>query len=199
MIAKSGRRQVPERQRAVEQLRTVAKPYRLRVQVDAEGFPFIPGRHGLIEWHCDGVNCSSCLFPGQFALAVYSDRPRMFAKLWAIPGVKRDQTGDTEMRAVFPPEALEQVAAVVRAHRKPGITSEVAKKIGASTAFGGTSRAEKARSGPTPSPEAVALVGRAPKPGRERVPVTTSRRLRRHADGSSSLATERLPEFRRHK
>ena len=152
MIAKSGRRQVPERQRAVEQLRTVAKPYRLRVQVDAEGFPFIPGRHGQIEWHCDGVNCSSCLLPGQFALAVYSDRPRMFAKLWAIPGVKRDQTGDTEMRAVFPPEALEQVAAVVRAHRKPGITSEVAKKIGPSTAFGGTSRAEKARSGPTPSP-----------------------------------------------
>ena len=66
--------------------------------------------------------------------------------------MKRDQTGDTEMRAVFPPEALEQVAAVVRAHRKPGITSEVAMKIGASTAFGGTSRAEKARSGPTPSP-----------------------------------------------
>ena len=47
--------------------------------------------------------------------------------------------------------------------------------------------------------EAVALVGRAAKPGLERVPVTTSRRLRRHADGSSSLATERLPEFRRHK
>ena len=101
MIAKSGRRQVPERQRAVEQLRTVAKPYRLRVQVDAEGFPFIPGRHGQIEWHCDGVNCSSCLLPGQFALAVYTDRPRLFEKLWAISGVKRHQTGDTEMRAVF--------------------------------------------------------------------------------------------------
>ena len=199
MIAKSGRRQVPERQRAVEQLRRVAKPYRLRVQVDAEGFPFIPGRHGQIEWHCDGVNCWSCALPGQLALAVHTDRPRLFEKLWAIPGVGRRQTGDSEMRAVFPPDALEQVAAVVRAHRKPGIASEVAKKIGASTAFGGTSRAEKARSGPTPSPEAVALVGRAPKPGRERVPVTTSRRLRRHADGSSSLATERLPEFRRHK
>src|SRR5207247_5939251 len=123
MIAQWGRRQVPERQRAVEQLRTVAKPYRLQVQVDAEGFPFIRGRHGQIEWHCDGVNCSSCALPGQFALAVYTDRPRLFAKLWAIPGVKRHQTGDTEMRALFPLEALEQVATVIRARRKRTQTS----------------------------------------------------------------------------
>src|SRR5207249_3811429 len=123
MIAKSGRRQVSERQRAVEQLRKVAKPYRLRVQADPEGFPIIPGRHGQIEWYCDGVNCSSCLLPGQFALAVYTDRPRLFAKLWAIPGVKRHQTGDTEMRAVFPAEAVEQVATVIRARRKRTQTS----------------------------------------------------------------------------
>src|SRR3989442_838462 len=118
MIAKSGRRQGSERQRAVEQLRRVAKPYRFRVQADPEGFPIIPGRHGQIEWYCDGVNCSSCLLPGQFALAVYTDRPRLFEKLWAIHGVKRHQTGDSEMRAVFPLEALEQVAAVIRARRK---------------------------------------------------------------------------------
>ena len=136
---------MPEPQRAVAQLRTVAKPYRLRVQADAEGFPIIPGRHGQIEWYCAGVNCSSCALPGQFALAVYTDRPRLFAKLWAIPGVKRHQTGDTEMRAVFPVEAREQVARVIRAHRKSGIGSEVAKKIGSRTAFGGTSRAKKTR------------------------------------------------------
>jgi len=123
MIAKSGPRQVPEPQRAVAQLRTVAKPYRFRVQADAEGFPVIHGRHGQIEWYCDGVNCSSCLLPGQFALAVYTDRPRLFTKLWAIPGVKRHQTGDTEMRAVFPAEALEQVATVIRARRKRTQTS----------------------------------------------------------------------------
>ena len=49
------------------------------------------------------------------------------------------------MRAVFPPEALKQVAAVIRAHRKPGIGSESAKKIGSGTALGGTSRPEKWR------------------------------------------------------
>ena len=53
-------------------------------------------------------------------LAVYSDRPRLFAKIWAIPGVRRQQIGDDEMRAIFPPEALEQVAAVVRAKRWGG-------------------------------------------------------------------------------
>src|SRR2546422_8590752 len=102
MIAKSGPRQVPEPQRAVAQLRTVAKPYRFRVQADAEGFPIIPGRYGRIEWHCDGLNCYSCQLPGQVALAVYTDRPRLFPKIWSIPSVRRHQTGDSEMRAVFP-------------------------------------------------------------------------------------------------
>jgi hypothetical protein len=51
---------------------------------------------------------------------VYSERPRLFAKVWAIPGVHRHQTGDHEMRATFPPEALEQVAGVIRAKRWGG-------------------------------------------------------------------------------
>ena len=85
--------------------------------VDAEGFPIIPGRYGRIEWHCDGVNCWSCAFRGQLALAVYSDRPRLFEKLWAIPGVRRHQTGDTEMRAVFTVDLLKKVALVIRAKR----------------------------------------------------------------------------------
>ena len=92
MTAESRRRQSPEQQRTVEQLRTLAKPHRFRVQADAEGFPIIPGRYGWIEW-----------FDGR-ELAVYSDRPRLFTKLWAIPGVRRHQTGDREMRAVFPVE-----------------------------------------------------------------------------------------------
>jgi hypothetical protein len=144
-IARASRRHLSESQRAVQQLRAVAKPYRFRVRADAEGFPVISGRYGRIEWHCDGVNCNACPLPSQLALAVYTDRPRLFSKIWSIPGVRRHQTGDTEMRAVFPPEALERVARVIRAHRKPGIGSEVAKKIGARTAFGGTSRRQRTR------------------------------------------------------
>jgi hypothetical protein len=53
-------------------------------------------------------------------LAVYSDHRRLFEKLWAIPGVRRHQTGDHEMHALFPPEALDQVAGVIRAKRWGG-------------------------------------------------------------------------------
>ena len=68
----------------------------------------IPGRLGQIEW-----------FDGR-ELAVYTSRPRLFEKLWAIPGVRRHQTGDTEMRAVFPVEAIKQVATVIGAKRWGG-------------------------------------------------------------------------------
>jgi len=107
-------------QSPVKQLKALAKPYRFRVQTDAEGFPIIPGRYGRIEWHCDGVNCHSCALPDQVALAIYTERPRLFSKIWSIPGVRRHQTGDSEIRAVFPVEALEQVATVIRAKRWGG-------------------------------------------------------------------------------
>ncbi len=118
------------RQTPAQQLRALAEPHRFRVQADAEGFPVIPGRYGQIEWYCDGVNCSSCALPGQLALAVYTDRPRLFSKIWAVPGVRRHQTGDSEMRAVFPPEALEQVAGVIRARRKRILVAEEARRRG---------------------------------------------------------------------
>jgi hypothetical protein len=118
VTTESRRRQLPEQQRTVEQLRTLAKPHRFRIQADAEGFPIIPGRYGQIEW-----------FDGR-ELAVYSDRPRLFAKLWAIPGVRRHQTGDREMRAVFAPEALEYVARVIMARRKRTLAPEEARRRG---------------------------------------------------------------------
>ena len=99
-------KQFTEQQRATEQLRALAKPYRFRVQSDVEGYPIIAGRYGQIEWF-DGRD-----------LAVYTNRPRLFAKLWAIPGVRRHQTGDDEMRALFVPEALKEVARVIRARQK---------------------------------------------------------------------------------
>ena len=104
-------------QAALQHFRALAGPLRFRVTTDAEGFPVIPGRYGRIEWF------------DRRQLAVYSDRPRLFLKLWAIPGVRRHQTGDDEMRAIFPPEALEQVAAVIRArrHRPRGSAAHLQK------------------------------------------------------------------------
>ena len=87
-----------------------------------------------------GVDCHSCPLPRQVALAVCTDRPRLFEKLWAIPGVKRHQTGDTELRAVFPPEALEQVARVIWARRHRELTPKTARELGAKTAYRTTYR-----------------------------------------------------------
>jgi hypothetical protein len=111
-------RQPSEQQRAMAHLRSVAKPYQLRVGVDAEGFPVVPGRYGQIEWF-DNID-----------LAVYSDRPRLFARLWAIPGVRRHQTGDTEMRALFPPESLLLVARLIKARRRRTLSTEEARRRG---------------------------------------------------------------------
>src|SRR5207237_10151989 len=113
-----GRRQPSEQHHARQQLQALAKPYRFRVRVDAEGFPVIPGRCGQIEW-----------FDGR-ELAVYSDRPRLFTRLWAIPGVRRHQTGDRAVRAVFPVEAVEQVASVIKARRRRALTPEEARRRG---------------------------------------------------------------------
>jgi hypothetical protein len=90
----------------LQQFGELAGPRHLRVTTDAEGFPWVPGRYGQIEWF-DGRD-----------LAVYCNRPRLFLKLWAVPSVRRHQTGDHEMRATFPPEALEQVAGVIQARRR---------------------------------------------------------------------------------
>jgi hypothetical protein len=55
----------------------LAAPHRYRVTLDPDGWPVIPGNLGCFEYH-DAV-----------APAVYSDRPRVFARLWAVAGVRR--------------------------------------------------------------------------------------------------------------
>jgi hypothetical protein len=118
LTASGHRRQPSVQQRATEQLRALAGPHRFRVAFDAEGFPVIPGRYGQIEWF-DGTE-----------LAVYADRPRLFARLWAIKGVRRHQTGDNEMRAVFATGALQQVARVIKARRRRTLSAEEARRRG---------------------------------------------------------------------
>ena len=120
-----------EQAEAFARVRKLADRARLRVRPNAEGWPIIPGRLGQIEWYCNGQDCHGCPLPGEPALAVYTDRPRLFPKLRALLRVRRWQTGDREMRAVFPPEAFEQVASVIRARRRriqsPAQTQNLAK------------------------------------------------------------------------
>jgi hypothetical protein len=91
---------------AVRAFRALAAPHRFRIIRDVEGWPMIPGKLGRLEWH-DGRE-----------LAVYTDRPRLFARLWAVPGVRRWQVGDQEARGLFPVEAFPAVAGLIRARRR---------------------------------------------------------------------------------
>ena len=50
-------------------------------------------------------------------------RPRLFARLWAIPGVRRWQVGDQEVRGLVPVEALPAVAALIQARRRRSLSS----------------------------------------------------------------------------
>ncbi|HEV8309203.1 MAG TPA: hypothetical protein VGW35_16205 [Methylomirabilota bacterium] len=120
-----------EQATAFQHLRRLARPCRFRVIADAEGFPIMPGRLGQLEYH-DGRD-----------LAAFTDRPRLHGTLWAIPGVRRHQTGDREVRAVFPPEALEQVAGVIRAkRRRPGrpLSPEAVRNLALGRRIRATSR-----------------------------------------------------------
>jgi hypothetical protein len=74
---------INEKHAAAERLQ--ALPGRYHVVTDSQGWPMIPGRAGRLEIH-DAAT-----------LAVYTDRPRLFDKIWAIPGVRRHQTGDSEI------------------------------------------------------------------------------------------------------
>jgi hypothetical protein len=108
--------------------RTVVAPLRLRVTRDPENMPIVRGARGRIESYCEGGNCHGCPERGPL-LAVWTDRPRLFMKLKAIPGVSAWQIGDREARFVFPGEALEQVAAVIHARRRrpPGSAAHLQK------------------------------------------------------------------------
>ena len=61
---------------------------------------------------------------GEKLLAAYCNRPRLFAQLWAIPGVQRYQTGDREVNVKFPPEALDQVLELLQPRRKTRYSPE---------------------------------------------------------------------------
>jgi hypothetical protein len=90
-------------------LKALARPYRFRVVPDAEGYLVMPGRSGRLEQYDDAH------------LAVYSTAKRLWPVIWAIPGVRRWQTGDLEMRALVPREAWLGVAKLIGVRKKrPG-------------------------------------------------------------------------------
>ena len=99
--------------------RMAAVAPRVRVTRDAEGWPMVPGRLGQIEWGGDRAR-----------LFVFTDRPRLIARLAAIAGVRHHQTGDREARFWFPADdadCLRVVCRVIRVRiRRPPTSGNLA-------------------------------------------------------------------------
>src|SRR5439155_7564306 len=74
---------------------------------------------GAIEYH-DG-----------HALAVFTPRRRLHGPLLAIPGIRRHQRGDDELRALFLPEpsTLAAVAAIIHPRRRRVVAPEAIERI----------------------------------------------------------------------
>jgi len=89
-----------EQRLAFTTFRAAVAPLRLRVKPDPEGFPIAPGRYGQLEWHDAGQ------------VAIQSQTMQMLAKLLKIPGVRRYQIGDHEVRLLL---------AVDRVHDSPAL------------------------------------------------------------------------------
>lgn len=80
---------------------------RARLKLDAEGWPFVPGRLGRLEWR--GADPA-----GTHLVFGFTDRPRLIAKLCALPGVHRWQIGQTEAAVSIAAEDAATLQAVAR-------------------------------------------------------------------------------------
>ena len=90
---------------------------RVRVTVDGEGYPIVPGAMGRIAYlgMRDGPDPDGT--PYTERLHVYSGGRGTIPRLGAVPGVHRGQMGDREARLWFAaddPEALAAVAKIIR-------------------------------------------------------------------------------------
>ena len=82
----------------------------------------IPGRragskHSLISVH------------GKDTLAAWSDRYSIVRKLESLPGVTVHQRGDHEIRVLFPPSRLDEVAEVIEARRRRRMSEATKAKV----------------------------------------------------------------------
>jgi hypothetical protein len=80
---------------------TTALGARARLKLDAEGWPMVPGKYGRIEWRGPEPDGTARVF-------AYTDRPKMIAKLRAVPRAHPAQIGDQE--AVFSVAATDVTA-----------------------------------------------------------------------------------------
>ena len=99
---------------AHQEFRGLMQSFGFQLRQDDEGTPFVPGRHGRIEWHS---------FYNE-TLAIYSDRKLIKGKLIRDPRCTVWQRGDWEVRVLVAREDVVEVAKIIRPYRKRYISPE---------------------------------------------------------------------------
>jgi len=132
-----------QQREAHRQLQKLAEAGRLRVVKGIDGWPTIPGKYGAIHWIGEGPS-----------LAVYSNHSRLFDRLLATPGVHRHQIGDGEIQPLVEPQALDQVAKLIKARRRrAALSTEEARRRGFKSTVTDTTGAPEPRSCPDAVPD----------------------------------------------
>lgn len=99
----------------------MVEPLRLRVTADVEGWPMVRGRYGRLEYH-DGV-----------VVSVFTDHRLIRSRLLELPGSRRAQEGDDELRVVVPVSSLAAAGKSILASRRRTLAPEQRAKLRAAS------------------------------------------------------------------
>jgi len=96
------------------EFRGLMQGFGFRLRKDDEGTPYVPGKHGEIEWHS---------FNNE-TVAIYSNKSIAKGRLIRHPKCRIWQRGDDEVRVLVRREDILEVAKIIRPYRKRHISPE---------------------------------------------------------------------------
>ncbi len=96
------------------EFRGLMNGFRFRLREDDEGTPYVPGKHGEIEWHSWDNE----------TVAIYSNKSIAKGRLIRHPKSRIWQRGDDEVRVLVRREDILEVAKIIRPYRKRYISPE---------------------------------------------------------------------------
>ncbi len=99
---------------SLKEFRGLMKGFRFRLRDDDEGTPYVPGKHGEIEWHSWDNE----------TVAIYSNKSIAKGRLMRHPKSRIWQRGDDEVRVLVRQEDILEVAKIIRPYRKRYISPE---------------------------------------------------------------------------
>ena len=109
----------PRLEISLKEFRGLMEGFSFRLQEDDEGTPYVPGKHGEIEWHSWDNE----------TVAIYSNKSIAKGRLIRHPKCRIWQRGDDEVRVLVRRADILEVAKIIRPYRKRKISAERREKL----------------------------------------------------------------------